>query len=442
MPPIKADASPEKRLFISLLTRDIPLQAAFLDLIDNSVNSALEPYADRLKSAKDYLTLLSDKSIKPKVTIKILVTKTKVEITDNALGIRTQTAQDHVFKFGRSGEDKSNLDRLSVYGIGLKRAIFKLGNRIDIQSDHKEGGFDLHLDVNKWEHSSEQPWTMPITERKPANKTGTTITASQLHEDVKRRLEDGLFLGKLEESIARTYTFFLSRLVRIELNGKQITGDLVDIGNNRSSSYFSENNVSCAIAAGIGKPEGGKFRDRNSGWFVFCNGRAVISADKTSLTGWSQLLPIFQPKHRPFTGFVFFVSSDPENLPWTTTKATVNEDSTIWQTAKRKMSLVAKEVITFLDSRYTDEGTEFSGGDVEHASGGGRISALAAAGSSTKSNFKAPSKKTLPKTTRVQYDAKIDDINRIAKYVDKREMSGSEVGRLTFNYYLTKVVGE
>jgi hypothetical protein len=34
---LRADASPEKRLFISLLTRDIPLIAAFLDLIDNSV---------------------------------------------------------------------------------------------------------------------------------------------------------------------------------------------------------------------------------------------------------------------------------------------------------------------------------------------------------------------------------------------------------------------
>lgn len=32
---LKADASPEKRLFISLLTRDIPLVAAFLDLMVN-----------------------------------------------------------------------------------------------------------------------------------------------------------------------------------------------------------------------------------------------------------------------------------------------------------------------------------------------------------------------------------------------------------------------
>ncbi|MEL0156366.1 hypothetical protein, partial [Sphingopyxis sp.] len=59
---IKADASAEKRLFISLLTRDIPLVAAFLDLIDNSINSAIEPFSDKLKTAADYLAVLDDDS--------------------------------------------------------------------------------------------------------------------------------------------------------------------------------------------------------------------------------------------------------------------------------------------------------------------------------------------------------------------------------------------
>ena len=51
---IPADARPEKRLFISLITRDISLIDAFLDLIDNSINAALEPMADNLKTADDY----------------------------------------------------------------------------------------------------------------------------------------------------------------------------------------------------------------------------------------------------------------------------------------------------------------------------------------------------------------------------------------------------
>ena len=61
-----ADARPEKRLFISLITRDISLIDAFLDLIDNSINAALEPLADDLKTADDYQRLLANSRIKPK----------------------------------------------------------------------------------------------------------------------------------------------------------------------------------------------------------------------------------------------------------------------------------------------------------------------------------------------------------------------------------------
>ena len=64
MEPIFADANPEKRLFISLLTRDITMVAAFLDLIDNSVNAALEPFADRLGTADGYVDILKDTTVR------------------------------------------------------------------------------------------------------------------------------------------------------------------------------------------------------------------------------------------------------------------------------------------------------------------------------------------------------------------------------------------
>src|SRR5258708_14580696 len=124
---IEAQASPEKRLFISLLTRDIPLIAAFLDLLDNSINAAVEPYADRLESAEGYQAVFQDETLHPGVDIRLTVSPEKVQITDTASGISAETAADHVFKFGRGAGEAHESDRLSVYGIGLKRAIFKLG---------------------------------------------------------------------------------------------------------------------------------------------------------------------------------------------------------------------------------------------------------------------------------------------------------------------------
>ncbi len=99
---LTADASPEKRLFISLLTRDISLVAAFLDLIDNSINAALAPYADKLTTAEGYLSALDDPEISASTSIDIEFSAESVKITDNAAGIDSETARSYVFKFGRA----------------------------------------------------------------------------------------------------------------------------------------------------------------------------------------------------------------------------------------------------------------------------------------------------------------------------------------------------
>lgn len=437
-----ADASPEKRLFISLITRDIPLVAAFLDLVDNSINAAVEPASHRLLTAEDYVALFQDETVKPMVDIFINIDQSKVEIKDTALGISSTTAVDHVFKFGRATDEAHAGDRLSVYGIGLKRALFKLGNKITIQSDHVDGGFDLDLNVAKWAKDTKQPWTFPITSREgvATGSTGTTITITELFDDSKRRLSDGVFVGQLKEAIARTYAYYLSKFVNIYVNGHKIEGLSIEIGSNHASEEFKVGDVSCAITAGIGTPQGGVFRDKSSGWFVFCNGRTVISADKSPLSGWGGAgLPIFQPKHRPFLGTVFFVSADAEKLPWTTTKSGINEDSAIWQETKRYMATVGRVVISFLDGRYTDEGTEVPSADLSEAAGA-RVSVMSAS-VSQKRTFDPP-KRPPPQNMKIQYDAKVIDVKRIETYLGRTGMGGAEVGRYTFNYFLRNEVGE
>lgn len=439
---IKADANPEKRLFISLITRDIPLVAAFLDLIDNSINAAVEPASDRLLTAEDYDRILKDEALNPTTDIFLTVGSNKVEIRDTASGISAETGKKHVFKFGRASDESHERDRLSVYGIGLKRAIFKLGNKITIRSDHVDGGFDLELNVAKWAKDTSLPWTFDIAPREPSElrNTGTTITITELYDDATRRLSDGIFLGQLKEAISRTYAFYLSKFVTIRVNEDNVDGVNIEIGDNHTSDGFTFGDVSCTITAGIGTPQGGSFRDRSSGWFVFCNGRAVISADKSPLTGWGGAgLPIFQPKHRPFLGTVFFVSKDAEQLPWTTTKSGINEDSAIWQEAKRHMATVGRVIVSFLDGRYTDEGTEVASADLQKAAGL-RISVISAA-VSEKRSF-TPPQRPAPQNMRIQYNAKIEDVKRIEEYLGRSGMGGAEVGRHTFHHFLRNEVGE
>lgn len=437
---IKADASAEKRLFISLLTRDIPLVAAFLDLIDNSINAAIEPFSARLKTAADYIAVLEDEAIKPSSAIELAIEPGKVSIKDNATGISWRTAQDHVFKFGRAAGEHHEADRLSVYGIGLKRAIFKMGDRIIIRSDHIDGGFDMDLVVSDWAAKPATPWTFDITQRKPCSPshTGTSIEITSLFPEVTRRLGDGVFEGQLREAIAATYAYYLAKFVTLTVNGKQIEGTSIEVNDNRASEIVTIGDVTCAIAAGIGVPEGGGYRAKSSGWFVFCNGRAVVSADKSILTGWGAELPQFQPKHRPFLGTVYFVAENAEHLPWTTTKSAINEDSEVWQQARRKMAAVGRSVVAFLDGRYTDEGTELASKELQEVSKSAPVSVLKAA--TLNRSFVAPKAKATPKTSRIQYDAQVSEIQSIAKYLKRPSMSGSDVGRYTFNYFLRNEV--
>ena len=439
---VLAEASPEKRLFISLLTRDISMVSAFLDLIDNSVNAALEPLANRLETADGYADILEDETVQPRTDIRLTLSDKKVIIADNAPGIRLSTAQQHVFKFGRSEEEESESDRLSVYGLGLKRAFFKLGNRIKIESDHMEGGFELDLDVAKWAKNAGLPWQFELTPREPveAERCGTKIEVWRLHEEAKMRLGDGVFEGHLKDAIGKTYSYYLSKFVRILVNQKVVEGISLRVGKNNSTDRFERNGVTCTITAGLGTPEGGKYRDGGSGWFVLCNGRTVISADKSSMTGWNNNgLPIFQPKHRPFLGTVYFVSKYSERLPWDTTKSGINEDSEIWQQAKRLMVVVGRSVTSFLDARYTDEGTEIAQKELEKATKE-RVDAMKASTAERK-EFKVP-KKPPKKIMKIQYDAKIDHVESIAKYLARPGMSGSDVGRHTFHYFLRNEVGE
>src|SRR5262249_10657817 len=158
------------------------------------------------RNAPGYQELYQDQSIKPGVDIRLRLSSKEVTISDTAGGISATDAENHVFRFGRATEATHVRDRLSVYGIGLKRAMFKLGRVIKIRSGHVQGGFDLNVDVDKWELDPNQPWTFPITKRAPVPATdcGTTIEITRLHEDAVRRLSDGVFAGQLRDRIART----------------------------------------------------------------------------------------------------------------------------------------------------------------------------------------------------------------------------------------------
>ena len=444
MTKVPANAQPEKRLFISLLTRDISLSAAVLDLIDNSINSSVILENLELRNPEDYLSLIRREPTTKLPAIKIFLSEDEFTIEDQCGGISFAAARDEVFRFGRPPSDDEDTgdreDTLSVYGIGLKRALFKIGNSVNMTSTHPETGFTLDLDVRAWERKPQKEWSFDIEPRegKLNGHYGTKITIKELYPEIKSRIGDGKFRGDLVRNIARTYSYYLERVVSVEVEDDLVEPVDLELGDNRAMTKFELGEVSCTIIAGIAIPRGKFYEGEAAGWYIFCNGRGVSFAEKTSLTGWGIYLPNYQPKFRPFLGLVFFTSDLPELLPWTTTKASINQESAVWQQALRTMGVVGKQITSVLDQQYSTAGAEISREQLQDVAGPA-VSALQNVAASARP-FRMPViRKT---TTRVCFDAEKSEIEEVKRHLGRRSVSNVAVGRMAFDHFLDNVVRE
>src|SRR5690349_21592309 len=86
-----AVASPTKDFFVRMLTRDIELNDAILDLLDNCVDGILRSGKAKRKSAIPYKGF----------TAKITLAKNYFEIEDNCGGIPFEVAKKYAFAMGR-----------------------------------------------------------------------------------------------------------------------------------------------------------------------------------------------------------------------------------------------------------------------------------------------------------------------------------------------------
>ena len=356
--PEYVNASPAKRFFVEMLIRDIRLEDAILDLVDNAIDSLIR--TERIDLPKLLTSLTNSSSTNEEIhvdrVVEIDISDEEFLIEDNCGGIEIEHAKEHVFRFGtvRKPEDA----HLSVYGIGLKRAVFKIGRSIVVESRTLSSGFRVKIDVDQFEKSNDK-WQFPIEEMKPAatlRDCGTKITIRKLTEESRSRLKGATFENDLVQTIGQSYSLFLGKFVKVIYNGQAVDpvvipiSDSQDVVTSLTKDEFGE--VQVFVIAGLQTLDGKDWRGQTAGWYIICNGRVVVFADRTALTGWGVRLPIFQPKHRGFIGIAMFVSGDPEALPWTTTKRGVNAESAVFQYVKERMMADARPVIRFLDRRY------------------------------------------------------------------------------------------
>ncbi|ADO41865.1 ATP-binding protein [Ketogulonicigenium vulgare] len=361
----KADANPTKAFFVRMITRDITLEDCIFDLVDNSIDGAWE-------LAGGHPLSLNDKTDLSAYKISIKIEEDRFEISDNCGGITLDDAADYAFTFGRKDDAETENFSIGVYGIGMKRAVFKLGTAIDIRSTYEVDGnsasFRVPINVENWLASGDETWDFDIEEAEHLDQKGVQITVSELTEAAKRSFESPRFIRNLRRAIARDYALHLHRGLVIEVQGTPISGWKIELRQGGDFSpmraQFEEvmdgEKVFVEILAGMAAPPPNDSEpsddfdegQNTSGWYVICNGRIVLAADKTTLTGWgTEGWPQWHPQYTGFMGIIIFSSRRADLLPLTTTKRSVDETSAIYRQFRSKMRETTKEWIAYTNTR-------------------------------------------------------------------------------------------
>jgi hypothetical protein len=342
-------AEPTKEFFIQMLTKDIKLERAIIDLIDNSIDGAKKKRVN-----EDFNGLW----------IKINIEKDSFSIKDNCGGFSLEIAKNYAFMFGRP-EGNANEIKHSVgrFGVGMKRALFKIGSRFEVESKCESDHFQIEVDVEKWRTESKD-WSFGFNMIDKntddlGNEDGVFIKVQNLNNDVLEEFASEIFVSQLKEDIERTLSFFIDKNLQITLNNKVLSKSALAFleNENLKPAFFNLDvkNVNIKIYTGVGKPN----MDL-AGWYVYCNDRLVLERDKTNLTGWQgrsfgeSNVQKFHNIYSMFRGVVFFSADDSKLLPMTTTKTGIDSNSNIYKAAKSEMINAMKQVIAFLKSFDSD----------------------------------------------------------------------------------------
>lgn len=346
-----ADAHPAKAFFVNMLTRDIELKDAILDLLDNCVDGAMRS----LKPAE-----LSGPTPYHGKWAKISLSTDMFRIEDNCGGIPLELARKSAFRLGRADPDQDkDLPTVGIYGIGMKRAIFKLGRNATVDSKTSTDNFVVTID-DAW-MSDDHLWTIPMKVGSSSlDVDGTLIEVSQLPLGISRLFSDETdFVKDLEKAIASYYSVILDKGFAVTVNTVPVkatqTAILMDSVDFEKSTgimpyvYHAERNgvvVSVVIGFYRDFPDEeeqeqaleGKPSVEKAGITVVCNDRVVLYADKTRMTGWGEAtVPGYHTQFVSIAGLVTFNANDASLLPVTTTKRGLDGNSELYLIVKENV---------------------------------------------------------------------------------------------------------
>jgi len=439
-------AEPTKAFFVEMLTRDIALEQAVLDLVDNSVDGAkaLKSDGDRPFDGRE---------------VSIEFDKTRFRITDNCGGFDRETAKNYAFRFGRPTGSPRTPHSIGQFGVGMKRALFKFGDHFLVHSATTQDAWAVDVPVSEWERQEgwHFPWaTFEPNENISRDNPGTEILVTNLRPEVATRFSTKNFETMIIGLIKSKHRQFVAGGLSIKVNGTHIDATslyllVMDDGTfspGIDEILFEQDNeepVKVRIYVGVGPSS-----PREAGWYVICNGRVILEADRRTMTGWglieeqssSLVIPNYHNQFARFRGIVSFDSNDSARVPWNTTKTDVDQDSPIWMRTFGRMVEMMRPVITFLNDLDSDidEYTRENSPLLNYVN---KARTIKPEELPSRATFVAPPRGSItkgPRTVKIQYSKPLDQVEFLMEELSVG--SAKAVGERSFELIYQRMGGK
>jgi hypothetical protein len=318
----------------------------------------------------------------------------------------------------------------------------------------------MTVDVPQWAATPGTNWTFEFDDIQegivvPDDSRGVVITVTDLHPSVVEDFSTDEFVGRLRSNLRLRHQDALDRGLAMSVNGDPVVsrGQLLLVSDEirpiKRERYVAVNGsgVDLTVIAGIAplqekdderdSADGEAFTESSeAGWYLYCNGRLLLAADKTELTGWGSAGAAYHPQYRRFRGYAYLWSKDSSLLPWNTTKTGVDQDSPVMRTVQQEMFSAFSGVLTILN-RLKKERQERPEDQRPLNSAVAAASAKPVADVEDSDIFQAPETPPRPPTrsttVHLQYNIDRDDFEAVQQALGVKVIA--EVGRRTFYYY-------
>jgi len=437
---LKVDASPTKAFFVEIITKDIQLDKAIQDLVDNCIDGA-----KRLRPGvtADYSGL----------SVLLDIDSDTFRIKDNCGGIPLDVARKYAFKFGRAKGFQPTAHSVGQFGVGMKRALFKMGDRFSVTSVEPANSFRIDVNVPAWAEDDGN-WDFDIKDLTPGDysleATGTEIEVGALAPGVAMMFGLESFIKKLRTDIRIVQQQPMRQGLTISLNGEAIIATEWQLkqGEGIEPAYlrFEDDLGGSAplisrLYAGVGESS-----RPHAGWYIFCNGRCILEADQEGTTGWNEIadnginVPKYHGQFARFRGYAFLDSEDSSILPWNTTKTGLNLESDAYRRLRGRLIETTRPVIDFLND--LDAEKEFENSDRVLNSSLARASSVSLeriTRERTAFTYVPPPRRG-PALVRIGYQESQARVDKLKEAIEAH--TNKELGEKSFDYAYSNLVEE